>query len=224
MPDPQLLAEALAILLAPVLPALVGAGGKAAGKAVEEAGKQAGAAVSGKVKEIWDRLRGKVEAKEAAREAVEDLAEKPDDQDLQIVFRRQLLKILTADPALAALLQPLADEARTEITVARVQAGDGSAAVGRDVHGNVIIHNTTVTAPAPPPDRTGPDALRRAYLKWLMEQVGVLSLAGIDPAALSEDALIAAMAEHPIIVERPIVVSGAKAALGRPPEKVLEVL
>jgi arsenate reductase len=48
--------------------------------------------------------------------------------------------------------------------------------------------------------------------------------AGIDPAAMSEEALIAAMVKHPIIVERPIVVSGGKAALGRPPEKVLAVL
>jgi arsenate reductase (glutaredoxin) len=48
--------------------------------------------------------------------------------------------------------------------------------------------------------------------------------AGIDPAKLSEDALIAAMAKNPIIVERPIVVSGGKAALGRPPEQVLTVL
>ena len=48
--------------------------------------------------------------------------------------------------------------------------------------------------------------------------------AGIDPAALSEDALIEAMAENPIIVERPIVVSGQKAVLGRPPETVLSVL
>ena len=48
--------------------------------------------------------------------------------------------------------------------------------------------------------------------------------AGIDPARLSEEQLIAAMVNHPIIVERPIVVSGNKAALGRPPEKVLEVL
>ena len=48
--------------------------------------------------------------------------------------------------------------------------------------------------------------------------------AGIDPAKLSEEALIAAMVENPIIVERPIVVSGDKAALGRPPEKVLAVL
>jgi arsenate reductase (glutaredoxin) len=48
--------------------------------------------------------------------------------------------------------------------------------------------------------------------------------AGIDPEALSEQALIEAMVKHPIIVERPIVVSGGKAALGRPPEAVLAVL
>jgi arsenate reductase len=48
--------------------------------------------------------------------------------------------------------------------------------------------------------------------------------AGIDPATMSEDALIKAMVEHPILVERPIVVSGGKAALGRPPENVLNVL
>ena len=48
--------------------------------------------------------------------------------------------------------------------------------------------------------------------------------AGIDPAALSEEALIEAMARNPIIVERPIVVAGDKAALGRPPEKALAVL
>jgi arsenate reductase (glutaredoxin) len=48
--------------------------------------------------------------------------------------------------------------------------------------------------------------------------------AGVDPAKLSDDQLIAAMAKNPIIVERPIVVSGGKAALGRPPEAVLKVL
>jgi arsenate reductase (glutaredoxin) len=48
--------------------------------------------------------------------------------------------------------------------------------------------------------------------------------AGIDPATLAEEQLIAAMAKNPIIVERPIVVSGGKAALGRPPEAVLKVL
>ncbi|MCA9153444.1 MAG: hypothetical protein KDA38_01595 [Planctomycetales bacterium] len=32
------------------------------------------------------------------------------------------------------------------------------------------------------------------------------------------------MATHPEIIERPIVVSGGKARLGRPPEAVLEIL
>ncbi len=50
------------------------------------------------------------------------------------------------------------------------------------------------------------------------------AVAGIDPKALSEDALIAAMVANPIVIERPIVVSGAKAALGRPPEAVLSIL
>ena len=37
----------------------------------------------------------------------------------------------------------------------------------------------------------------------------------------SEEALIAAMAANPILIERPIVVAGDRAALGRPPEAVL---
>jgi arsenate reductase (glutaredoxin) len=48
--------------------------------------------------------------------------------------------------------------------------------------------------------------------------------AGIDAKALSEDQLIAAMIKHPIVIERPIVVSAGKAALGRPPEAVLSVI
>ncbi len=48
--------------------------------------------------------------------------------------------------------------------------------------------------------------------------------AGIDPAALTDAALVQAMADTPAIIERPIVVNGAKAALGRPPESVLAIL
>lgn len=43
-------------------------------------------------------------------------------------------------------------------------------------------------------------------------------------AEASDAQLIKAMAENPILIERPIVVKGSKAALGRPPESVLAIL
>ena len=47
---------------------------------------------------------------------------------------------------------------------------------------------------------------------------------GLKDRELDDDALIGLMVANPILIERPIVVSGAKAALGRPPESVLEIL
>lgn len=41
---------------------------------------------------------------------------------------------------------------------------------------------------------------------------------------LSESEWIKALAENPILIERPIIVKGNKAIIGRPPEKVLELI
>ena len=45
----------------------------------------------------------------------------------------------------------------------------------------------------------------------------------LNDESLPEDALLTAMAAHPILIERPIVVNEQKAKLGRPPESVLEI-
>ena len=47
---------------------------------------------------------------------------------------------------------------------------------------------------------------------------------GLSDPGLSDSALIAAMAANPKLIERPIVLAGGKAALGRPPEAVLDIL
>ena len=43
-------------------------------------------------------------------------------------------------------------------------------------------------------------------------------------AALTDAQLIAAMVAHPILIERPIIIKGARAVLGRPPENLLALL
>lgn len=80
---------------------------------------------------------------------------------------------------------------------------------------------------------TPPDA---ATLKALLGKLGIgarqLLRSGEDEyraldlanPALTDAQLIDAMVQHPKLIERPILVAGDKAVIGRPPEKVLEIL
>ncbi len=61
----------------------------------------------------------------------------------------------------------------------------------------------------------------RQLLRSGEEEYRALNLAD---TTLDDERLIEAMATHPRLIERPILVAGDKAVIGRPPEKVLELV
>ncbi len=81
--------------------------------------------------------------------------------------------------------------------------------------------------------KTPPDALT---LSAILDRLGMgprdlmrvkekeYRVLGLDDPSLSREALIAAMVDHPILIERPIVLKNSRAALGRPPEGVVDIL
>ena len=46
----------------------------------------------------------------------------------------------------------------------------------------------------------------------------------LDNPDVNREQLIQAMIDNPILIERPIIINGKKAIIGRPPEKVLDIL
>lgn len=81
--------------------------------------------------------------------------------------------------------------------------------------------------------RNPPD---RATIEALLRKLGIpardlvrrtepeYAALGLDAPGVSEDMLLDALATHPKLIERPIVVVGRRARIGRPPEAVLEIL
>ena len=80
------------------------------------------------------------------------------------------------------------------------------------------------------------EGLTEPQLRGLLEKAGVgprevlrrkeplVRELHLDDPQRSDDELIAAMVEHPQLVERPIVETGDRAVLARPPERVLDIL
>ncbi len=71
------------------------------------------------------------------------------------------------------------------------------------------------------------EILRRLKLSardLMRKNEGEYAEAGLGDPGLTEDTLIIAMVQRPKLIERPILVTRGKAAIGRPPEAVLEIL
>jgi arsenate reductase (glutaredoxin) len=66
--------------------------------------------------------------------------------------------------------------------------------------------------------------LRLAPRDLMRKKEDVYAELNLDDPSLSDDDLIGFMVAHPILIERPIVLANGKAALGRPPEQVLDIL
>jgi len=79
----------------------------------------------------------------------------------------------------------------------------------------------------PPDAKTLQDLLKKLGLKpreLMRTKEAEYKAQGLNDPELSDAALMEAMIATPKLIERPIVVRGGKAALGRPPEQVLEIL
>lgn len=68
------------------------------------------------------------------------------------------------------------------------------------------------------------DLLKLAPRELLRNKESEYKEAGLDDASLSDSDVIKAMVQYPKLIERPIVIANGKAAIGRPPEAVLEIL
>jgi arsenate reductase (glutaredoxin) len=90
------------------------------------------------------------------------------------------------------------------------------------VNPNVVLY--LETPPTPVQLQVLLRKLRFAARELLRKGEDDYKTLGLADASLDEDALLKAMSEHPKLIERPIVVVGDRAVLGRPPEKVFELI
>ena len=70
----------------------------------------------------------------------------------------------------------------------------------------------------------GVDAYELDRLQGLLEGLIAVDVAAAGGGDAGESAVLDAIVAHPVLMERPIVVRGKRAEVGRPPENVLRLL
>jgi hypothetical protein len=120
---------------------------------------------------IWEKLGSKIAAKVAAQEAAIDIANRPEDKDLQASLRVQLKKILDQDPELSAaidrILQANNPQRITGTKIMQNVTGNNNQIIGQvsggnvfgNITGNVVMGQPTtsaipITDPTPPAIKT----------------------------------------------------------------------
>ena len=93
---------------------------------------------------------------------------------------------------------------------------------GKGIEPNIVLYVQNAPSAAEITELLG--KLGRGPRDIMRKGEAVYRELGLADTSLSDAELIKAMADNPILIERPIVVNGDKARLGRPPEDVLEIL
>jgi hypothetical protein len=141
----------LTAFLSPFLPSLLKLGGKAIEKATESASGKFGEAAFAKAQAVWAKLSPKVEAKEAAKEAAIDVANSPEDEDMQAALRVQLKKLLEQDEELMKAIEQIlttdAPDGTSGTQIVQNVTGNQNQVIGQmtggKVFGNITGNVTT---------------------------------------------------------------------------------
>jgi hypothetical protein len=137
----------LTAFISPFLPFLLKLGGKAIDKTSESVGSKFGEAAFGKAQAVWGKLGPQVEKKESLKEAAIDVANNPEDEDMQAALRVQLKKLLAQDEelmkAIEQILQAEAPDGTSGTQIVQNVTGDRNQVIGQVNGGNVFGNITS---------------------------------------------------------------------------------
>lgn len=131
--------KVMAQVLAPALPFLLEVGNAAREKATEALGE----GLWDGAKRLWGRITGRGAATEAVVVAAREVALALGDADAEAAFRLQLRKLLAAEPALLAEVEPIVRQLQQFQAIRGQVTGSGSNAIGQGATaggaGSVVI-------------------------------------------------------------------------------------